>query len=71
MLFLVLQSGLKEVLREPDSDLQCRIYYLECLAHASYMVLHDGKAVLVDPRRDVEAYVKVSGATYDADTLSI
>lgn len=53
------QSGLKEVLKEP-SGLQVRIYYLECLAHASYIVEHDGKAVVIDPRRDVDAYIDVS-----------
>ena len=53
-----LQSGLKEVLTEP-SGLQVRIYYLECLAHASYIVEHDGKAVVIDPRRDVDAYIDV------------
>lgn len=37
-----------------------RVYYLECLAHTSYIVEHDGKAVVIDPRRDVDAYIDVS-----------
>lgn len=50
---------MKEVLKDP-SGLQVRVYYLECLAHASYIVEHDGKAVVIDPRRDVDAYIDVS-----------
>lgn len=49
---------MKEVLKDP-SGLQVRVYYLECLAHASYIVEHDGKAVVIDPRRDVDAYIDV------------
>ena len=33
-------------------------FYLGCLAHASYMLASDGEAVVVDPQRDVELYVK-------------
>ena len=34
-------------------------YYLECLSHASYLVgdEHSGRAVVVDPQRDVAQYV--------------
>ena len=34
-------------------------YYLDCLSQASYLVADDvtGKAVVVDPRRDVEEYL--------------
>jgi hydroxyacylglutathione hydrolase len=34
-------------------------YYLDCLSHASYLVGDEttGRAVVVDPQRDVEAYV--------------
>ncbi|NBM21202.1 rhodanese-like domain-containing protein [Streptomyces sp. GC420] len=34
-------------------------YYLDCLSHASYMIADEttGKAVVVDPRRDVSEYV--------------
>jgi glyoxylase-like metal-dependent hydrolase (beta-lactamase superfamily II) len=53
-----LPSGLKEVISE-TSGLQIRIYYLECLAHASYIIFHENKAFVVDPRRDVDAYVEV------------
>ena len=36
-----------------------RQYYLECLSHASYLVgdLRSGKAVVVDPQRDVDHYL--------------
>ncbi len=36
-----------------------RQYYLECLAQASYLVVDErsGRAVLVDPRRDVDVYL--------------
>ena len=36
-----------------------RIYYLECLAQATYIISHDGAAFIVDPRRDVDVYIKV------------
>lgn len=32
-------------------------YYLECLAHASYMVGDKGEAVVIDPQRDVDGYI--------------
>ena len=41
-------------------------FYLGCLAHASYMLASDGEAVVVDPQRDVELYLKAAaehGAT--------
>jgi len=33
-------------------------FYLGCLAHASYLLASDGEAVVVDPQRDVELYLK-------------
>ena len=41
-------------------------FYLGCLAHASYMLASGGEAVVVDPQRDVELYLKAAadhGAT--------
>jgi hydroxyacylglutathione hydrolase len=35
-------------------------FYLGCLAHASYMLASDGEAVVVDPQRDVELYIKAA-----------
>ncbi len=35
-------------------------FYLGCLAHASYMMASDGEAVVVDPQRDVELYLKAA-----------
>src|SRR5437660_7991636 len=37
-------------------------FYLGCLAHASYMLASDGEAVVVDPQRDVEIYLKAAEA---------
>ena len=36
-----------------------RIYYLECLAQATYIIVHEGNAFIVDPRRDVETFIQV------------
>ena len=33
-------------------------FYLGCLAHASYMLGSEGEAVVVDPQRDVDIYLK-------------
>jgi hydroxyacylglutathione hydrolase len=41
-------------------------FYLGCLAHASYILASEGEAVVVDPQRDVEMYLKAAeehGAT--------
>ena len=35
-------------------------FYLGCLAHASYMVGSEGEAVVVDPQRDVDIYLKAA-----------
>ena len=35
-------------------------FYLGCLAHASYMIGSGGEALVVDPQRDVEIYVKAA-----------
>ena len=35
-------------------------FYLGCLAHASYMLASEGEAVVVDPQRDVEMYLKAA-----------
>ncbi len=37
-------------------------FYLGCLAHASYMIGSDGEAAVVDPRRDVDAYLEEARA---------
>lgn len=36
-------------------------FYLGCLSHASYMLASGGEAVVVDPQRDVELYLKAAG----------
>ncbi len=35
-------------------------FYLTCLAHASYMIGSEGEAVVVDPQRDVDIYLKAA-----------
>jgi len=35
-------------------------FYLGCLAHASYLLASDGEAVVVDPQRDVELYLRAA-----------
>lgn len=37
-------------------------FYLNCLAHASYLIGSDGEAVVVDPQRDVDHYVDEAAA---------
>src|SRR5258706_10939074 len=39
-------------------------FYLGCLAHASYMMASEGEAVVVDPQRDVEIYLKAAEANH-------
>src|SRR6202142_2740027 len=36
-------------------------FYLGCLAHASYLLASGGEAVVIDPQRDVELYLKAAG----------
>src|SRR5262245_51080274 len=35
-------------------------FYLGCLAHASYLIGSEGAAAVVDPRRDVDDYLRVA-----------
>ena len=37
-------------------------FYLGCLAHASYLLASEGEAIVVDPQRDVEIYLKAAEA---------
>jgi glyoxylase-like metal-dependent hydrolase (beta-lactamase superfamily II)/rhodanese-related sulfurtransferase len=37
-----------------------RQFYLNCLAHASYLIGSEGEAVVVDPQRDVEQYTALA-----------
>ena len=55
----IFQSGLRDVLKTPKG-LEVKIFYLECLAQASYLVSHKQSAFVIDPRRDVDAYMLVS-----------
>ena len=35
-------------------------FYLGCLAHASYLLASEGEAVVVDPQRDIELYLRTA-----------
>lgn len=35
-------------------------FYLNCLAHASYLIGSDGEAAVIDPQRDVDLYLEVA-----------
>src|SRR5919107_236693 len=37
-------------------------FYLACLAHASYLIGSEGEAAVVDPQRDVDAYIAEANA---------
>ena len=37
-------------------------FYLNCLAHASYLIGSDGEALVVDPQRDVDQYIDQAAA---------
>src|SRR5258708_11662410 len=59
----------------PDRVSEARVvifeqYYLECLSQASYLIADEttGRAVVVDPRRDIDQYLesaKEHGATIE------
>src|SRR5436305_1351544 len=36
-------------------------FYIACLAHASYLIVSEGEAVVVDPQRDVDQYIQEAG----------
>src|SRR5947207_1952299 len=50
--------------RPPPSPLVFTQYYLACLSHASYLVGDEttGRAVVVDPRRDIDVYLEDAAA---------
>lgn len=50
-------SGLTPCSFPAPQELYLETYYLQCLAHASYIVAHGGNAFIVDPRRDVDMYI--------------
>ncbi len=39
---------------------QVKQHYLGCLAQASYVIISEGKGFIIDPRRDVEIYMRES-----------
>jgi len=50
------------VLQEKDGAMYFEQCYLGCLAHASYILISQGEAVIVDPQRDVEMYCETAAA---------
>jgi hydroxyacylglutathione hydrolase len=43
-----------------DQPMYFEQFYLGCLAHASYLLGSEGEAVVVDPQRDVDLYLKAA-----------
>jgi glyoxylase-like metal-dependent hydrolase (beta-lactamase superfamily II)/rhodanese-related sulfurtransferase len=39
---------------------QVELFYLGCLAHASYLVSSEGVAAVIDPQRDVDIYIETA-----------
>src|SRR5260370_33419075 len=50
-------------LRRKKQTMLFEQYYLDCLSHASYLIGDEttGRAVVVDPQRDVSAYLADAG----------
>ena len=50
--------------RMENANMFFRQYYLQCLSHASYLVgdRSTGKAIVVDPQRDVDQYIEDANA---------
>jgi len=46
--------------RQREGGMYFEQFYLGCLAHASYMLASEGEAVVVDPQRDVDIYLKAA-----------
>lgn len=48
------------MVKDENGGLEVYIYYLECLAQATYIIAHEDKAFIIDPRRDVDGFISVS-----------
>jgi hydroxyacylglutathione hydrolase len=57
-----LQQPLGDFAQIRDGSMYFEQCYLGCLAHASYILISQGEAVIVDPQRDVEMYCKAAEA---------
>jgi glyoxylase-like metal-dependent hydrolase (beta-lactamase superfamily II)/rhodanese-related sulfurtransferase len=57
---------------EPRSSMFFRQYYLDCLSHASYLIgdTRTGRAVVVDPQRDVDEYL-ADAAEHDLTIVQV
>ncbi|MGB8833610.1 MAG: FAD/NAD(P)-binding protein [Candidatus Sulfotelmatobacter sp.] len=51
-----------EQLVSKDGAMYFEQCYLGCLAHASYILISQGEAVVVDPQRDVEMYCEIASS---------
>ena len=54
------REGGPVALKESEEPMKFTQYYLECLSQASYLIGDEstGRAVVVDPRRDIDEYVR-------------
>ena len=52
----------KAQLQPRDGPMYFEQCYLGCLAHASYILISQGEAVIVDPQRDVEMYCEIASS---------
>jgi hydroxyacylglutathione hydrolase len=56
----VLTKSAESSTGERGGEVYFEQFYLGCLAHASYLLASDGEAVVVDPQRDVDLYLKAA-----------
>ncbi|HZW96850.1 MAG TPA: FAD/NAD(P)-binding protein [Candidatus Eremiobacteraceae bacterium] len=49
-------------LQPKDGSMYFEQCYLGCLAHASYILISQGEAIIVDPQRDVEMYCEIASS---------
>src|SRR5436305_4933234 len=47
---------------QESPEMYFKQFYLNCLAHASYLIGSDGEAAVVDPQRDVDQYIEEARA---------
>src|SRR5213078_4424953 len=47
-------------IQSTNSSMYFKQFYLGCLAHASYLIGSEGEAAVVDPRRDVDDYLRLA-----------
>jgi glyoxylase-like metal-dependent hydrolase (beta-lactamase superfamily II)/rhodanese-related sulfurtransferase len=55
-------SGKKNLVSRKRLKMYFKQFYLNCLAHASYLIGSAGEAAVVDPQRDVDQYLQEAAA---------